>query len=319
MERDNWVTRVVGARELRPSLVRHTGLLQLKARRVGSGLDVVDDTVVSVLILTLNEEINIAECIDSCAWSDDIVVFDSFSSDKTREIALQKGARVVERRFDNYAAQRNAALTAVRYRHPWVLMIDADERVPPDLVAEIKAAVATASVRQVMFRMRRKDFFFGRWLKRSSGYPTWFGRLLRLGHVHFEKDFNEETIANGDVGHLNEHLVHFPFNKGVNFWLERHNRYSTMEAVAKSATQSEPFHPSDLYTRDPLTRRRALKLLAHRLPFRPLMVFLYLYIVRLGFLDGRAGFYFSRMRAIYEFFIDVKVMETKRRKRGLAV
>jgi glycosyltransferase involved in cell wall biosynthesis len=274
---------------------------------------------VSVLILTLNEEINIGDCIESCAWCDDIVVFDSFSDDKTREIALEKGARVVERRFDNYAAQRNAALTGVGYRHPWVLMVDADERVSPELGLEIEAAVAKPGNAQVMFRMRRKDFFFGRWLKRSSGYPTWFGRLLRLGHVHFERDFNEESIADGDVGYLNEHLVHFPFNKGVSFWFERHNRYSTMEAIAKTAMQSEPFRPFALFSSDSLARRRALKLLAYRLPFRPLLVFLYLYVIRRGALDGRAGFYFSRMRAIYEFFIDVKVMESKRRERGLAV
>jgi len=274
---------------------------------------------VSVLILTLNEEINIGECIDSCAWSDDIVVFDSFSSDKTRAIALERGARVIERRFDNYAAQRNAALTDVNYRHAWVLMVDADERVPAELAAEIRTAIAAGGGRQVMFRMRRKDFFFGRWLKRSSGYPTWFGRLLRLGHVHFEKDFNEETIADGDVGELNEHLTHFPFNKGVSFWVERHNRYSTMEAIAKSAMQSETIRPIELCSRDPLIRRRALKLLAYRLPFRPFMVFLYLYIIRLGFLDGRAGFYFSRLRAIYEFLIDMKLVESKRRNRGLAL
>jgi glycosyltransferase involved in cell wall biosynthesis len=274
---------------------------------------------VSVLILTLNEEINIADCIESCRWCDDIVVFDSLSTDKTREISLRNGARVIERSFDNYAAQRNAALTAVSYRHPWVLMVDADERVPPELAAEIQAAVANPDGAEVMFRMRRKDFLFGRWLKRSSGYPTWFGRLLRLGHVHFERDFNEESIAQGSVGYLKEHFVHYPFNKGVSFWLERHNRYSTMEAIAKTAMRSEPLHPLRLFSSDPSIRRRTLKLLAYRLPFRPLMVFLYLYVIRRGVLDGRAGFYFSRMRAIYEFFIDVKMMERKRRERGLAV
>jgi glycosyltransferase involved in cell wall biosynthesis len=274
---------------------------------------------ISVLILTLNEEINIGECIDSCSFSDDVVVFDSLSTDRTRAIAMEKGARVVERVFDNYAEQRNAALTSVSYRHPWVLMVDADERVSPGLAAEIEAAAAAADPATVMFRMRRMDFFLGRWLKRSSGYPTWFGRLMRLGYVHFEREYNEESIADGRIGHLQEHLVHFPFNKGVSYWFERHNRYSSMEAIAQTAMTHERVRPMALFDTDPAVRRRALKVLAYRLPFRPLITFLYLYILRLGILDGRAGFYFSQVRAAYELFIDLKVMEMKRREQGLAV
>ena len=123
---------------------------------------------ISVLILSLNEEINLAACLDSCAWCDDIVVFDSFSDDGTGAIAAAKGARFVQRRFDNYAAQRNAALTEVRYKHPWVFMVDADERIPPDLAEELRQAVAQADEDTVLFRMRLKDFFMGRWLRRSS-------------------------------------------------------------------------------------------------------------------------------------------------------
>jgi glycosyltransferase involved in cell wall biosynthesis len=274
---------------------------------------------VSILILTLNEETNLAECIDSCAWSDDIVVFDSLSQDRSREIALAKGARVVERAFDNYAAQRNAALTTVQYKHPWVLMVDADERVPEDLAAEISAEVAAADRSVAMFRIRRKDFFLGRWLKRSSGYPTWFGRLVRIGRARVEREINEEYIADGAIRYLNSHLHHFPFNKGIASWFERHNRYSSMEAIVKVAMHTEPLTSSTLFTGDPIARRRTLKRLLYRVPLRPLIVFLYLYVIRLGVLDGRPGFYFSRMRAVYEFLIDAKVLETKRRQRGLAV
>ena len=274
---------------------------------------------VSVVILTLNEEANLADCMDSCAWCDDIVVFDSLSVDRTRDIALAKGARVVERAFDNYAAQRNAALGTVKYKHDWVLMLDADERVPADLATESEAAVALAKSDTVMFRMRRKDFFLGQWLKRSSGYPTWFGRLMRLGRVHVERDVNEEYVADGRIEFLRSHLHHFPFNRGIAYWFERHNRYSSLEASAKMALQGEPLSSRGMFSSDPITRRRALKRLLYRVPLRPLIVFLYLYVIRLGMLDGRAGFYFSRMRAAYEFFIDMKVLETKRRRRGLAV
>jgi glycosyltransferase involved in cell wall biosynthesis len=276
-------------------------------------------SAVSVCILTLNEETNLADCIDSCAWSDDIVVFDSFSVDRTKEIALAKGARVAERAFDNYAAQRNAALKSVHYKHSWVLMVDADERVPADLAREAEQRVAAADADTVMFRMRRRDFFLGQWLKRSSGYPTWFGRLLRIGRVTVAREVNEEYLADGRILHLNAHLHHFPFNKGIAFWFERHNRYSSMEALAKMARHIEPVAPLALFSVDAIERRRILKQMLYRVPLRPLIVFFYLYVFRLGVLDGRAGFYFSRMRAIYEFCIDLKVMEAKRRLRGLAV
>lgn len=271
---------------------------------------------VSILILTLNEEANLAECIDSCTWSDDIVVFDSMSEDRTLDVALAKHARVVQRRFDNYAAQRNAALTTVQYKHPWVLMVDADERVPPTLAAEIESTIAGVRADVAMFRMRRKDYFLGKWLRRSSGYPTWFGRLVRLGRVRVEREVNEEYIADGRVEHLKAHLHHFPFNKGVAYWYERHNRYSNMEASAKVDASSSRLCLGVLFRGDPVDKRRAMKQLVYRLPMRPSVWFLYLYIFRMGFLDGAAGLAFSRMRASYETMIDVKALEFMRRRRG---
>jgi glycosyltransferase involved in cell wall biosynthesis len=273
-------------------------------------------TPISVLILTLNEEINLAECLDSCAWSDDIVVFDSFSTDRTAEIAARPGVRFVQRHFDNYAAQRNAALTEIQYRHPWVLMVDADERAPHDLAAEMAQAIARADPDTVMFRMRRKDFFLGRWLRRSSGYPSWFGRLVRLGRVRVEREVNEEYLADGKIKHLRSHLLHYPFNRGISYWYERHNRYSSMEAFAKVESRRAPIALGSLFRADPIDRRRALKLLVYRLPMRPSIYFFYLYIFRLGFLDGRPGLEFSRMRASYEMMIDLKVLEFERRRSG---
>jgi hypothetical protein len=167
--------------------------------------------------------------------------------------------------------------------------------------------------------MRRKDFFLGKWLRRSSGYPSWFGRLVRLGRVRVEREVNEEYIADGRVGHLEAHLHHYPFNKGIAYWFERHNRYSTMEAIAKMGMHNHRIVVRELFARDPINRRRMLKQVLYRLPLRPLIVFLYLYIVRLGFLDGRPGFYFSRMRAVYEMLIDLKVIEARRLQRNSAI
>jgi glycosyltransferase involved in cell wall biosynthesis len=276
-------------------------------------------TSISVLILTLNEELNLVQCMDSCSWCDDITVFDSFSGDRTPEIAAGKNVRFIQRRFDNYAAQRNAALAEVRFKHPWVLMVDADERIAPDLAVEMQRAVAAADADTVLFRMRRKDFFLGRWLRRSSGYPTWFGRLMRRGRVRVERAINEEYIADGKVAHLQGHLLHYPFNKGIAHWYARHNAYSSLEALAKMGDRGAALSPIALLSADPTARRRALKRLGYRLPMRPTIVFLYLYVVRLGFLDGRAGFAFSRMRASYELLIDLKVLEAKRRADGAPV
>jgi glycosyltransferase involved in cell wall biosynthesis len=273
---------------------------------------------ISVLILTLNEEANLADCLDSCSWCDDVVVFDSFSTDRTAEIASLKAARFFQRPFDNYAAQRNAGLNEIPYKHPWVLMVDADERTPADLVAEMQRQVAAADSDTVLFRMRRKDYFLGRWLRRSSGYPTWFGRLVRLGRVHVEREVNEEYIADGNVAYLQAHLHHYPFINGIAYWYERHNRYSTKEALAKVKAANFPLRWASLLSRDPIERRRALKNLAYRLPMRPGLVFFYWYVFRLGLLDGRAGLTFSMMRASYEFLIDLKVLEAERRQSGAA-
>ena len=274
---------------------------------------------ISVLVLTLNEEVNLAACLNSCSWSNDVVVFDSFSTDATVAIARSKGARCVQRAFDNYANQRNAALQEVEYKNSWVLMLDADERTPPDLVAEMAAAVSSCTSDTVMFRMRRKDFFLGRWLRRSSGYPTWFGRLVRPCGVRVEREVNELYIARGKTMTIRAHLLHFPFNRGVSYWVERHNRYATMEAQAKIAHRGRPVLLTGLLNRDPMHRRQVLKQVLYRIPMRPLIYFLYLYFLRGGFLDGRAGLAFSRMRACYELLIDLKVLELTRQHQGRAV
>jgi glycosyltransferase involved in cell wall biosynthesis len=263
----------------------------------------------SILILTLNEECNLADCIRSVSEADDIVVLDSFSSDLTVKIAEEMGARVVQRRFDNYAAQRNAGLNEVSYKHSWVLMVDADERVTPELWAEMRAALVTAEPTVSMFHMRRKDYWFRRWIRRSSGYPTWFGRLVRVGHVTVEREINEQYVAHGESRFLKEHLLHYPFNKKVAYWLERHNRYSSMEANTLVGERRENIVLQGLWSTTPIVRRKTMKQIAYRLPGRPLWVFLYLCVVRGGFLDGRAGLRYCILRAIYEYMIDLKVKE----------
>jgi glycosyltransferase involved in cell wall biosynthesis len=274
---------------------------------------------ISVLILTLEEEVNIGACLDSVSWSDDVVVLDSLSTDRTVEIAQAQGARVVQRRFDSYAGQRNFGLQEIQYRHPWVLMLDADERVPDDLRDEMRAAVAASAESVALWRMRRKDHLLGRWIRGSSGYPTWFGRLARVGKVRVERPINEEYHAAGEVRQLQSHLHHFPFNKGLSAWLAKHDRYSSMEATLRMEGGRMSWRWRDFAATDATVRRRALKAFLFRMPGRPLITFVALYFVRGGMWEGRAGLTFCLLRTWYEYMIDCKCIELERRRQGLPV
>ena len=274
----------------------------------------------SVLILTYNEEKNIGHCIDSVAHCDDVVVLDSNSSDATEKIAAGKGARVYQRAFDNYAAQRNYGLKNIDYKHDWILMLDADETVPPALDQEMIATISNSDNTVAMFRMRRKDYFLGKWIKYSSSYSSvWFGRLVKKGRVWVEREINEEYHTDGEVRLLKEALEHFPFNKGFHAWLEKHNRYSTMEAEYKFRNESQKLLLRDFFDSDPSNRRKALKTLIYSMPGRTLIMFFGRYIFTGGILDGRSGFVYCILKSFYEYMIDCKLKELARREKNLPV
>jgi len=264
----------------------------------------------SVLILTCNEEINIQNCIDSVSSSNDIVIIDSFSSDKTLEIAEKNNVRIYQRDFDNYASQRNYALNEIEYKNQWLLMLDADERLTGDFEKELLSKLENIENNVSILRFRRKDFFMGRWLKRSSGYPIWFGRVLKIGAVKVEREINEEYNTDGSVEYLKEHILHYPFNKGIDYWIERHNKYSSMEAEYLTSNKSrQNISISNLFSQDPVNRRKVLKRTLYKLPFRSFLVFIYLYFFRLGFLDGKPGYIFCQLRTMYERMITIKMKE----------
>jgi len=275
--------------------------------------------MISVLILTFNEEVNLTGCLDSVVWSNDIVIFDSYSTDSTVEIAREFGARVYQRKFDDYAGQRNAALNEVTFKNSWVLMVDADERWPREIYTESIAAIKSDKDDRIsIYHFRRKDYFSGRWLKRSNGYPSWAGRLVRLGKVSVKRKINEEYHTIGGKAFLNSHFFHYPFNKGLSYWIERHNRYSSMEARTLIDESRHRMRGSMLLSHDPTIRRKFYKRLAYRLPCRPLLVFCYLFFIRLGFLDGMAGLTYCRLRCIYEYTIDLKIKELRSQKKDQA-
>lgn len=264
--------------------------------------------MISVLILTKNEEANLTRCLSSLTWCDDVVVFDSFSTDATVEIANQHGARVIQRKFDNFGAQREAA-RQVSYRHPWVLAVDADECADEQLVAELKLiANDDPSRHPVAFRLRRKDYFMGRWIRHCTLYPSWFIRFYRPDQIVYRPRLvHEYPDVDGEIGELEGHLIHDSFGKGLADWFGKHVSYAELESRENLRYKGDATFSQTLLMlkdfRDPVSRRRALKALSFFMPMRPTLRFLYSYVLRGGFLDGRPGFRYCQMLAAYETMI----------------
>jgi glycosyltransferase involved in cell wall biosynthesis len=256
---------------------------------------------VSCLIYTLNEEVNLPHCLGSLRWCDDVVVVDSFSSDATAELARAAGARVVHHAFAGFGDQRNWSLTSVTLKHPWALILDADERVPPELVTEMAERLPAAGADVAAFRLRRRFYLWGKWLRFSSLYPTWVVRLVRVGRVRYVNRGHAETqMVEGKVEALRHDLLD-ENHKPLSEWWERQNRYAAREAEYEVAQSPVSWH--GLWRRDPLLRRAALKGLVRDLPGRPFWYFLYVFLLRLGFLDGLDGLRFCWMKAEYQAMI----------------
>lgn len=275
---------------------------------------------ISIFIQTLNEEDNLPRCVESLSWSDDIVVLDSFSSDSTEEIAKSYGCRFYQRPYDGRANNQNWAVENIEFKHPWVYYSDADEVVPSELRDEILQVTSDVARPEIAYRVRFKNMFMDRWIKHSSMYPSWIARLFKPDKIRWEREANPVAIIDGPVGFLQNHFYHYSFNKGFNAWFEKHNNYSNYEAeeTLKSLCNGD-FKPSEVFSRDPAIRRKALKQLSFRMPGRPFAKFAYMYLLRAGFLDGRAGLTYCTLQAIYEYMICCKVRELRRRQKGLPV
>jgi glycosyltransferase involved in cell wall biosynthesis len=271
---------------------------------------------VSILILTLNEAANIGACLESVRGFDDVTVLDSGSVDGTQSLARACGASVLERSFDNWASHQNWAMANVPFRHPWVFYLDADERMTPELASEIRAIAADRSRAEVAFYCGRRNWFMGTWIRHAMP-PGMIMRFFRPGRVRFERLVNPVPVIDGPHGYLRNLFEHHNFSKGLSEWIDKHNKYSQFEAIEgmKVLAGSRP-SPGRLLGRDPFDRRKALKELSFRLPCRPLAKFLWMYFLKRGFLDGRAGFTYCRLQAMYEYMIVVKMAELARHKKG---
>jgi glycosyltransferase involved in cell wall biosynthesis len=273
------------------------------------------------LIPTKNEEANLPSCLEHLKWADEIFVVDSGSSDRTLEIARQHGAQVVQFKWDGqFPKKKNWALRNVPLRNDWILIVDADEHITEESAKEIAAAVANPG-NHVGYYINRKFIFMGAWLKHCGYYPSWNLRLIKKGHGEYEKisqtgdtksgdnEVHEHVLCDGPVAWLKEDMIHYAF-PSIDVFMEKHNRYSNWEAIVQ-AEHLDSGLPAKFFGHA-LERRRFIKRLVARLPFRPSLRFFYAYLLRLGFLDGQRGLIFCRLLATYEFLCVAKYKELKR-------
>jgi glycosyltransferase involved in cell wall biosynthesis len=267
---------------------------------------------ISVLILTKDEERDLPAALASVAWSDDIHVFDSHSTDATVDIARAAGAHVHSRVFDDYATHRNAAF-ALDFKHPWLFLLDADERPTPELSAEMRRVVREAPANTAGFRLRRRDFLFGKWLKQAQISPYYI-RLVRPERAIYTRAINEVLVVDGPIAELIHPLDHYPFSKGIAHWIAKHNTYSTMEAelIFRQEGLQDPSLRAALGHSDFHTRRLHQKALFYRMPGRPLIKWCYMMFVRGAILDGAAGIAYATLQSIYEYMIVLKTKELRR-------
>jgi glycosyltransferase involved in cell wall biosynthesis len=267
------------------------------------------------MVFTLNEELHLPTCLAALAWCDDVIVVDSFSTDRTREICERCGARFFQNLFTGFGDQRNWALANTQPKYPWVLILDADERVTPELVQEFGKRLPATPADVGAYRIRRRFYLWGRWLKYSSLYPTWVVRLVHRDRIKYINRGHAETQeVQGRIADLDNDLIDENL-KGIDEWFERQNRYSSKDAEYEIVRDRSNVRWHGIFSSDSLIRRATLKQIAARLPFRPLLYFIYSYFMRLGFLDGRDGLQFCLMKASYQRMVVTKKYDILRRMR----
>ncbi|HAG82207.1 MAG TPA: glycosyltransferase [Cyanobacteria bacterium UBA12227] len=279
---------------------------------------------VSVLIPAKNEEANLPACLTSVARADEIFVVDSQSSDRSVEIAESYGAKVVQFHFNGrWPKKKNWSLENLPFRNDWVLIVDCDERITPDLWDEIAIAIQDSNYEG--YYINRRVYFLGKWIRHGGKYPDWNLRLFKHKKGRYENlrteeipntgdnEVHEHVILGGAVGYLKNDMDHIDF-KDIYHWLDRHNRYSNWEArvyLNMLTGEDESGTIGANLFGDAVQRKRFLRKVWVWLPFKPTLRFIIFYILRLGFLDGKAGYIYGRLLSQYEYQIGVKLYELR--------
>jgi glycosyltransferase involved in cell wall biosynthesis len=279
---------------------------------------------VSVLIPAKNEESNLPACLESVARADEVFVVDSQSSDRSIEISTNYGANVVQFYFNGrWPKKKNWSLDNLPFRNQWVLIVDCDERITPELWDEIATVIQDPNYNG--YYLNRRVFFLGQWIRYGGKYPDWNLRLFKHKSGRYENlntedipntgdnEVHEHVILDGKVGYLKNDMLHIDF-RDIYHWLERHNRYSNWEARVYynilTGNDESGTIGANLFG-DAVQRKRFLKKIWVKLPFKPLLRFILFYFIRLGFLDGKAGYIYGRLLSQYEYQIGVKLYELR--------
>jgi len=231
------------------------------------------------VVLTRNESAHIVDCIETLRFADDVLVFDSFSSDDTVPLARKAGARVIQHRFANYASQRNAALDAVKEQADWVLFVDADERVTPELAVEIREVIQKADY--AGWRIPRYNYLFGKLTRGAGWYPDYQTRLLRIGAARYdpERQVHELVLLDGSEGTLTQHFIHYNYRDLAQFQ-DKQRRYSAYDAR--------------------ILREEGVRPRPHNYILQPWRQFWWRFVTLKGYRDGLHGLRLSLMMAWYE-------------------
>lgn len=278
---------------------------------------------ISVIVPAKNEERNLAACLQSVAWADEVWVVDSRSSDQTAAIAQRCGAQIAQFAYaGGFPKKKNWALANLPFKHEWILLIDADERVTPELEAELRKLWQQGDKADGYY-VNRRLIFLGRWIKHCGWYPSWNLRLFKHRLGRYEKleaedvenagdvEVHEHVVLEGRADYLQNDLRHEDF-KSVYHFVERHNRYSNWDArvyhnLARGLANDGSIGAS-LFGQ-PVERKRFIKRFWARLPFKPLLRFIWMYFIKRGFLDGRPGLIFCTLMTMHEAVISAKIYE----------
>ena len=275
----------------------------------------------SVIIMTRNEEKNLPDCIRSVKWSNDIIIYDSYSEDLTLKIANDFGARIIKR--PNYdtslryggdeSFHRNWALKNIKFKNKWIFFLDADERVDDRFFYEITSIKNETLLKFNAFSIRRKDYFMKKHLRYSQQTNSYI-RLIRPEFCHFERIINPVLVVKGNIGSLYSYIEHFPFSKGIQNWIDKHNEYSTFEAKQILNERQSFDECIKLIIKNKQNKyeiNKYLKKIFYNLKGRPVLRFCWLFLFKKGFLDGLPGLRFCLLMGVYEYFISLKIIEIK--------
>ncbi len=277
---------------------------------------------ISIIILTLNEEENLGHCLHSLVdWAGEIFVVDSGSTDRTREIAAGCGATVVHHDWTSYPDQLNWALENLPFANDWIFRLDADERVTPDLAAELAKKLPALPADVTGLEVKRRIHFKGRWIKHGGLYPTWLLRLVRRGCGYCENRVMDEhlVLTTGRALHLDHDIID-ENHKDLGFWLQKHARYAELEMREwlnlQAGSQTDEILSGGKQARQ---KRWVKNNLYYRLPpfGRAFFYFFQRYVLRLGFLDGVPGLVFHVLQGFwYRFFVDARIWEAELKNKG---